>query len=232
LLDVLPDAEPLSLARADTAAHPVQGHARLGSGYAQAYNRRHERIGPLFAGRYGARLVQQDRHLLEVFRYIALNPVTGGLCESPSDWEWGAHAALAGERAAPRWHAVDEARAWFERSGAADGKAACRAFVLASPRVARPPDGIVYGDETFRRRHLPDGRPGREFPKRDWGDGRPDLNLVLCDGRRGESIALAYRKHGYTMAEIAAAMGCHVSTVSRRLRDFERRDARLQDLTP
>ena len=209
-----------------------RGMAQLGSGYAQAYNRRHERIGPLFAGRYGARLVQQDRHLLEVFRYIALNPVTAGLCPSPSYWEWGGHAALAGERGAPRWHAIDEARAWFERSEAADGAAAYRAFVLASPGVGRPPDGIVYGDEGFRRRHLPDARPGREFPKRDWGDGRPDLKLLLRDGGSGESLALAYRKHGYTMAEIAAAMGCHVTTVSRRLRAFEGRDARMQDLTP
>jgi hypothetical protein len=102
----------------------------------------------------------------------------------------------------------------------------------ASPGAARPPDGLVYGDERFRRRYLPDGRPGREFPKRDWGDGRPDLNLLLGERRDGENIALAYRKHGYTMAEIAAALGCHVSTVSRRLRDFEGRDARLQDLTP
>jgi putative transposase len=209
-----------------------RGMAQLKSGYAQAYNRRHERIGPLFAGRYGARLVQRDAHLLEVFRYIALNPVTAGLCASPSSWPWSAHAALARERSAPRWLAANEARAFFDDSVFPEAAEGYRAFVSESSEADRSPDGVVFGDDEFRRRHLPDVRPGSEFAERDWGDGRPDLDHLLRDGGSGESIALAYCKHGYTMASIAAALGCHVCTVSRRLRAYESRHARMQDLTP
>jgi putative transposase len=209
-----------------------RGMARLKGGYAQEYNRRHERIGPLFAGRFGARLVQRDRHLLEVFRYIALNPVTAGLSDSPSSWHWSAHPALTGERPAPAWLAVDEARAWFADPAVADGLAGYRAFVAEASHCPAPTPGVVMGDNDFRRRHLPDRRPGNEFAEQDWGDGRPELAALLGDGGTGESIGIAYRTHGYTMQSIAAVLGRHVSTVSRRLRAYEGENARMQDLTP
>ena len=196
-----------------------RGMARLKGGYAQAHNRRHERIGPLFAGRFSARLVQRDRHLLETFRYIALNPVAAGLCESPSSWRWGAHPALAGERAAPEWLAVDEARGWFA------GATGYREFVIEPANPFPLPVGVVTGDDDFRRRHLPDRRPGSEFAEHDWGKGRPALGELLQDGGSGRSIATAYRVHGYTMQTIASVLGRHVCTVSRRLRAYERENA-------
>jgi putative transposase len=196
-----------------------RGMARLKGGYAQAHNRRHERIGPLFAGRFSARLVQRDRHLLETFRYIALNPVAAGLCESPSSWRWGAHPALAGERAAPEWLAVDEARGWFT------GARGYREFVIEPSNPFALPVGVVTGDDDFRRRHLPDRRPGSEFAEHDWGEGRPALGELLQDGGSGRSIATAYRIHGYTMQTIASLLGRHVGTVSRRLRAYERQNA-------
>lgn len=204
----------------------ARGMAQLKSGYAQAYNRRHERIGPLFAGRYGAKLIQRDAHLLEVFRYIALNPVTAGLCGAPSLWAWSAHAALSGERPAPSWLAVSEARAWFEGLHSDDGVGGYRDFVEAPSEIPTEKEGVVVGDVDFRRQALPDMKPGNEFPQRDWGDGRPDLARLLKDGGAGHSIAVAYRTYGYTMASIAAALGVHVSTVSRRLRAHEEEEVR------
>lgn len=198
-----------------------RGIAQLKSVYAQAYNRRHERVGPLFAGRYGGRLIQQDRHLLEVFRYIALNPVTANLCAAPSAWAWSGHAALAGQRQAYRWHAVEEARAWFKSPQSIDGVSGYREFVAAPSEIEVANEGVVVGDAEFRRQVLPDVRPGSEFPERDWGDGRPDLDELLQDGGTGRSIAVAYRKHGYTLVSVASAIGVHVSTVSRRLRSYE-----------
>jgi putative transposase len=202
-------------------ANLSRGMRHLNGGYAQAFNRRYERIGPLFSGRYGAKLIQQDRHVLEVFRYLALNPVTAGLCAAPSAWAWGAHGALAGERQASSWLAVDEARSWFTGPGSVDGIRAYRDFVESPSVLHAPTEGVVLGDAEFRREVLPDVRPDSEFPERDWGDGRPSLDELLGDGGTGASIAVAYRKHGYTMASIADAVGCHVCTVSRRLHAYE-----------
>jgi putative transposase len=68
---------------------------------AQTFNQRHGRVGHLYQGRFGSRLVEEERHLLELVRYIPLNPVRAGICRTPEDWMWSSYAASAGLRAAP-----------------------------------------------------------------------------------------------------------------------------------
>jgi REP element-mobilizing transposase RayT len=62
--------------------------AGIQSSYAQWFNRRHERVGHLFQGRYKAFLVQEDRYLLALIRYVHLNPVSGGIVTHPSHYRW------------------------------------------------------------------------------------------------------------------------------------------------
>ncbi len=198
-----------------------RGMQQLKASYAQAFNRRHGRDGPLFGGRFKARLIQKDAHLLEVFRYIALNPVRAGLCGDASQWAWSAHGAIAGDVPPQRFLAVEEARKWFSSPADADGARAYRAFVGSAEPMLDEADRIAIGDAAFLRAVLPATSPGAEFRKRDWGPGRPPLSQLLCDGDSGACIARAYRAHGYTLSSIAGFLGCHVSTVSRRLRAHE-----------
>lgn len=72
-----------------------------GSRVAQTFNQRHGRVGHLFQGRFGSRLVEDERHLLELVRYIPLNPVRAGICRTPEEWMWSSYTATAGLRAAP-----------------------------------------------------------------------------------------------------------------------------------
>jgi hypothetical protein len=58
------------------------------SSYAQRFNRRHGRIGHLFQGRYKAFLVQDDRYLLTLVRYIHMNPVAARLVARPAEFRW------------------------------------------------------------------------------------------------------------------------------------------------
>ena len=196
-----------------------RGMQQLKSRYAQAHNVRHGRIGHLFGGRYRAILIQQDAHLLEVFRYIALNPVRDGLCRDPADWPWSAHAALAGYTTPPAFLDLMEARAWFGESGAASRYAE---FVAQAHDVDYEPRGVVYGDDEFKRSVLPSASPSAEIPDRDWSEGRPPLESLLDDPDEPRAIARAYRTHGYPLSAIAASAGVHVSTVSRRLQRYER----------
>ena len=83
------------------------GMHRLHGLYAQAFNRRHGRCGHLFQGRYGAVEVRDDAQLWTVAGYIALNPVTAGLCGRPGDWHWGSYRAVMRD-GAPSW--LDKAR--------------------------------------------------------------------------------------------------------------------------
>ncbi len=65
----------------------------LASTYARSINARSGRAGHLFERRYRASLVQEDSYLLEVVRYIHLNPVRAHIVTSPGDYLWSSHQA-------------------------------------------------------------------------------------------------------------------------------------------
>ncbi len=73
----------------------------LGTCTAQSFNQRHARVGHLYQGRFGSRLVADERYLLELARYLPLNPVRNGLCDAPGDWPWSSYGATAGLRERP-----------------------------------------------------------------------------------------------------------------------------------
>lgn len=193
-----------------------RGMRDLNSAYAQSFNRRHDRPGHLFQGRYHSSLVQEERYLREVLRYVALNPVRAGLCGAAEDWPWGSHSAIAGVTAAPPFLRADLVLAAFggratytEQVAAGDQRAGLRAI------------GAVVGDDDFAREHLPATRPCSEVRSADWTPGRPPLARLLSDDDEDAAIACAHRRFGYTLTAIATALDVHVATVSRRLRRFE-----------
>jgi putative transposase len=69
------------------------GMHRLHSEHVRLFNRRHERSGHLFQGRFGSVHVDSDAQLWAVASYLAMNPVEAGLCRTPEQWRWGSHAA-------------------------------------------------------------------------------------------------------------------------------------------
>lgn len=75
----------------------ARGMQRMNGRYAQWFNARHSRSGHVFQGRYHSVLIESQGHLLEVYRYIALNPVRAGLCERPEEWLWGSYRLAVGE---------------------------------------------------------------------------------------------------------------------------------------
>jgi len=73
-----------------------KGMRQLNGMYTQAYNRRHRRVGHLLQGRCKAILIQQESHLLEVCRYVVLNPVRAQAVQSAKQWRWSGYRATAG----------------------------------------------------------------------------------------------------------------------------------------
>lgn len=69
--------------------------------YTQRFNRNHGYDGPLFRGRYKAILVDADRYLLELVRYIHRNPVSAGLTERLDAYPWSSHKGYLSR--AKRW---------------------------------------------------------------------------------------------------------------------------------
>jgi REP element-mobilizing transposase RayT len=73
---------------------------RLLTGYALWYNRSHRRHGHLFQNRFKSILCQEDAYLLELVRYIHLNPIRAGLVKSPDDlcrYRFSGHSVLMGK---------------------------------------------------------------------------------------------------------------------------------------
>ena len=67
------------------------GMRQLNGIYTQYFNRRHKRAGHIFQGRYKAVLIEKESYLLEVSRYVVLNPVRAKAVETPEDWQWSSY---------------------------------------------------------------------------------------------------------------------------------------------
>ena len=69
--------------------------------YTRWINRKQQRIGHLFQGRYKAILVDQDSYLLELVRYIHLNPIRAKMVQKPAAYPWSGHRAYLGKQTLP-----------------------------------------------------------------------------------------------------------------------------------
>ena len=73
-----------------------KGMRQLNGVYTQAFNKRHDRVGHIFQGRYKAILVSKESHLLETCRYVVLNPVRAKATGTPEEWKWSSYRSTAG----------------------------------------------------------------------------------------------------------------------------------------
>jgi REP-associated tyrosine transposase len=90
-----------------------RGMHRLNSAYAHWFNSRHGVDGHLFQGRFHAVLVDSQFHLLELSRYLGLNPVRTALCAHPADWAWSSYSPTIGASIPPSFLAVDRILSHF-----------------------------------------------------------------------------------------------------------------------
>ena len=111
------------------------GMQLLNGQYAQAFNRRHGYEGHLFERRFAAEEVESDWHLLEVCRYIVLNPVRAGLCRHPGEWRWSSYRATVGRAPCPRFLTLTLLGMFG--SDLVKARAAFEEFVMRG--LARPP---------------------------------------------------------------------------------------------
>jgi putative transposase len=86
------------LAGLDPAALPVVMKS-LSLAYTKSINKRFDRVGALFQGRYRSSQVSNDAYLVNLCRYIHLNPVKAGFVDRPGDWEFSSYLEYAGLRA-------------------------------------------------------------------------------------------------------------------------------------
>jgi putative transposase len=132
-----------------------RGMHRINAVYSQSFNRRYERAGHLMQGRFKAILVEKERHLLELVRYLVLNPVRAGIVNEAGKWPWSNYRATAGLRRPPAWLETEWTIAQFGTGAGA--RCAYREFVNAGAMALTEPwkelaGQLFLGSEEFRRR--------------------------------------------------------------------------------
>ena len=143
---------------------------RLIGGYTQYFNRRHGLNGHLFQGRYKAILCAKDTYLLELSRYIHLNPVRVKTVRDPAKYHWSSYNAYLGKKAQGDIVDVKPVLAYFSRS---DGRNEYRKFVL---------EGIKEGHraeyyEAAEGRILGDGKFVEEIKTKSGEKEKPKLTI-------------------------------------------------------
>jgi putative transposase len=203
------------------------GMRQLNGLYTQRFNRRYRMSGHLFQGRYKAILVQKEAHLLELSRYVVLNPVRAQMVELPEDWPWSSYSFAIGDTFAPEWLDTDWLLGQFGTQRAA-ARRAFKKFVLQGVGLPSPLLGtkhqLLLGDDDFVKQHQASLQEGalRELSIAH----KRSLALSLAEyveqtDNRNEAMAQAYRSGAYTMAEIADYFAVHYMTVSRAVRASE-----------
>ena len=107
-------------------ANLSQGMRQLNGVYTQRFNHSNNQVGHVFQGRYKGILVEKQSYLLEVARYIVLNPVRVGMVRAAKDWPWSSYRATAGQVGVPDWLHVDWLLASFGRKKSIAVAAYCR----------------------------------------------------------------------------------------------------------
>lgn len=156
------------------AEDPLSGIMQnLSFRYTRWINKKQARTGHLFQGRYKAILVDADNYLLELVRYIHLNPVRASLVDNPKDYAWSGHRAYLGIETIP-WLETDWVLSQFAKR-----RKTCRqryeAFVLAGKEEGYRQefhhggeDGRVLADDRFLKQVL--GQRVRYSPKASLDD--------------------------------------------------------------
>ena len=206
------------------------GMRHINGVYTRHFNRTHHRVGHLFQGRFKSVLVDRDVYLIELCRYIVLNPVRAGMIERPEDYTWSSCRATAGLSPEPAFLHSDGILAQFARERG-EARRRYMEFVRAGVGFGGIGDALkssaILGSDDFLAKLGPalrDKSSLKEIPRSQRFASRPTLEELLpANGKvakreRNEALKKAHLEHGYSFAEIAAHVGLHYATVSRIVR--------------
>lgn len=198
-----------------------KGMRQLNGVYTQACNRRHNRVGHVLQGRYKAILVEKENYLLELARYIVLNPVRAKMVRKAGNWDWSSYRATAGEVEKPDWLTVD----WLlsilskRRTRAielyiefvAEGKGQPSVWESLQKQIYLGSDAFIEKMQTRIDQH-------QDLSEVPLAQRRPTPRALSeyekLHKNRNTAITKAYQSGGYTLKQIGDHFGLHYTTVS------------------
>jgi hypothetical protein len=182
---------------------------QLNSAFAQWFNRRHGRVGHVLQGRYKAVLVESPGSVLNVLRYVAMNPVAAGRVCNPGDWRWSSFRATAGLEPVPKFLDAEQVWRTFDMPDRRTAQRRFAEFVGQVPDTPLPERALIIGSDAFIKQFRPMLLPHRNvdaFVRAERFAARPTLSELFQDVTSRQSLAVAARiafaEHAYTLREI------------------------------
>ena len=200
------------------------GMRQLNGVFTQRFNSKYKRSGHLFQGRFKGINVDKSTYLLELSRYVVLNPVRAGMVDRPEDWRWSSYLYTLKQLDAPHWLAVDA----LLRQFADTQRLACQHYsVFVADGVGiklweHLRQQVYLGDQNFvsELQNQVDMASDElsEVPHKQKRIAAQTLEYYMeqC-GSRNEGIWAAYQSGAFTMKAIADYCNVHYSTVSKVL---------------
>ncbi|WP_213608082.1 transposase [Pseudoalteromonas sp.] len=203
-------------------ANLSKGMRQLNGVYTQWFNRKHQRVGHLFQGRYKAILVDKDAYLLELNRYIVLNPIRAKMVKSLSKWPWSSWHFMMGLGQVPEWFEIDKMLLQFGKYKAIARRKFAQ-FVEQGEGVdpwTNISNQVFLGDDEFVKEHLAllqeQESDLSEVPHKQIQKQVLSLEEYAQKfDNRNDAIKAAYASGGYTLKEVGGYFKLHYSRVSR-----------------
>jgi len=200
-----------------------RGMQLLNGVYTQWFNRRHQRVGHLLQGRFKAILVEKEPYLLQLARYIVLNPVRAKMVRSARDWPWSSYRATAGQADSPEFLTTSWIQSQFDENPTSAARA-YRMFVSQGRGINAWDElraGAFLGTDSFLdqlRPLLKEKPPDPGYLNRERFAARLSLEELFADASdkvtRNERIYQSVRVHHYTLQEVGDHVGLLYSTIS------------------
>lgn len=204
------------------------GMRQLNGVYSQKYNYRHNKVGHVFQGRYTSILVEKESYLLELTRYIVLNPIRAQMVAHAAEWPWSSYRAVIGKTEIQSYLN----RNWMLSCFGSNRRTSIKRyidFVLAGKYRGAPwvnmKNQIFLGTDKFVEHGLKliddykdlseVARIQRRSPKQSL------VYYAETSTSRNDAIMRAYKSRGYTMKEVGEFFGLGYSMVSRIVRNSQ-----------
>ena len=199
-----------------------KGMRQLNGVYTQAYNRRHNRVGHVYQGRFKAILVDKDEYLLELARYVVLNPIRARMTKTIPAWRWSSYRAMIGKVEKPIWLETDWILAYFgkqRKSAMAKYQGFVRAGVGLPSIWGELKSQIFLGNDKFVNKYqelIQEKSKLDEVPALQKRKSAKPLTYYEKKYKsRNQAIIEAFATGGFTLKELGEHFNRHYSTISR-----------------
>ena len=202
-----------------------KGMRQLNGVYTQLTNRYHGKVGHVFQGRYKAILVQKENYLLELARYILLNPVRARMVREAKDWPWSSYRKTAGMLGGDALLTSEWLLSAFSKKRGAAQKKYIE-FINQGKNQPSPWESlknqVFLGDEAYVSQimsNIDQDKDLSEIPTSQRKEKAKELQWYEQQAtNRNDAIKLSYESGGYSMKEIGGYYNLHYSRVSRIIR--------------